>query len=176
MTTPYPYAVWNALDGEILETGISMAPVAAEGQVLYLGAECDPETQIFDIATGEPMARPSPRLLSQDELRIDINRERVRRTEVGKVIDGVSVTGRDEDIRNLTNLALGAQLRLAGGDGATETIFRDGNNVDHPLIPMQLISLWQQSAGYVSALYEASWALKAMDPIPQDVRADTWWP
>jgi hypothetical protein len=35
---------------------------------------------------------------------------------------------------------------------------------------------WWGSAAYVSALYEASWVLKAMDPIPADYAADERWP
>lgn len=105
-----------------------------------------------------------------------INTERQRRIVAGKVIDGVYVTGRDEDARNLTNLALAAQMRIASGDTATLTVFRDGDNVDHSLTPPQVLSLWHQSAAYVSALYEASWAIKAMDPLPDDVADDALWP
>ena len=104
-----------------------------------------------------------------------VNAERQRRILAGTVIDGVHVTGRDEDALNLTNLALVAQLRIAGGDMTTPTVFRDGNNVDHELTPPQVLSLWQQSAAYVSALYAASWAIKAMDPMPEDVTADALW-
>lgn len=109
-------------------------------------------------------------------LKASINAERQRRILAGKVIDGVHVTGSDEDARNLTSLALGAQLRLAAGDTETLTTFRDGENVDHELTPVQLLSLWQQSAEYVSALYAASWALKAMEPIPADYASDGHWP
>ena len=106
----------------------------------------------------------------------DVNRERQRRIVAGKVIDGVHVTGRDEDARNLTNLALAAQLRMAGGDTTTLTVYRDGQNIDHELTPPQMLALWQQSAEYVSALYAASWAIKAMEPMPADVTADELWP
>lgn len=105
-----------------------------------------------------------------------INAERTRRVVAGKVIDGVSVTGRDEDARNLTNLALAAQMRIAAGDTATLTVYRDGDNVDHALTPPQMLALWQQSAAYVEALYAASWAIKAMEPLPVDVADDGLWP
>lgn len=108
--------------------------------------------------------------------REEINAERTRRVRHGKVINGIQVTGRDEDARNLTNLALGAQVRIAGGDMTTPTTFRDGNNVDHELAPPQLLDLWRQSADYVSALYTASWAIKAMDPMPADVTDAALWP
>ena len=105
-----------------------------------------------------------------------VNAERQRRIVAGKIVDGVYVTGRDEDARNLTNLAMAAQMRVASGDSETLTIFRDGDNIDHTLTPLQIISLWQHSAAYVSALYAASWAIKAMDPLPVDVTADELWP
>lgn len=105
-----------------------------------------------------------------------VNVERQRRILAGVVIDDVHVTGRDEDARNLTNLALAAQLRIAAGDTTTPTVYRDGDNVDHELTPPQMLALWQQSSAYVSALYAASWAIKAMEPMPADVTADGLWP
>jgi hypothetical protein len=127
----------------------------------------DPNT----IVTAEQKAAEAAAALTAS-----INAERQMRILSGKVIDGVHVTGSDEDARNLTSLALGAQLRLAAGDNETLTTFRDGENTDHELTPAQLLSLWQQSAEYVSDLYAASWALKAMEPIPADFAEDKWWP
>ncbi len=107
--------------------------------------------------------------------RAAVNAERARRIAAGKIIAGVAIRGRDEDARNLTNLALAAQLRIASGDTASPTLFRDGNDVDHELTPPQVLSLWQQAAAYVSALYSASWAIKAMNPLPDDVTDDGLW-
>lgn len=122
---------------------------------------------------GEVVEHVPPPVLPTAE---DVNRERQRRIIAGTVIDGVHVTGRDEDARNLTNLALAAQLRIAAGDTTTPTVYRDGGNIDHELTPPQMLALWQQSAAYVSALYAASWAIKAMEPLPPDVTADELWP
>ena len=119
---------------------------------------------------------PASRAEAADkDRRAAINAERQRRIVGGTVINGVRVTGRDEDARNLTNLALAAQMRLAAGDTTTITIFRDGDNVDHELTPAQVIALWQGSAAFVSALYAASWAIKAQDPLPPDVTVDALW-
>lgn len=107
---------------------------------------------------------------------VAINAERQRRIEAGAIINDVYVTGRDEDARNLTNLALAAQMRIGMGDTETLTTYRDGDNVDHDLTPPQMLALWQQSAEYVSALYAASWAIKAMDPLPENVADDALWP
>lgn len=172
---PVPYTKWRLSDGVILECGMSQSPSSDAGEALFIGATYSGETHYFDPVTGDPIERTSPRPLSIEELQIEINRERTRRIELGKVIDGVYVTGRDEDARNLTNLAMGAQLRIAAGDTSLTT-FRDGNNLDHSLTPVQVISIWQQSAAYVSALYAASWTLKATQPIPQDFTNNAYWP
>lgn len=105
----------------------------------------------------------------------EINAERQRRIIAGTVVDDIYVTGRDEDTRNLMGLALAAQMRLATGDDETITVFRDGNNVDHELTPSQVISMWQQSAAYVSHLYAKSWEIKAMNPLPDDITGDSLW-
>ncbi|OHV85983.1 hypothetical protein LCM4579_00105 [Ensifer sp. LCM 4579] len=105
----------------------------------------------------------------------DVNAERQRRIIDGAVFNGIHVTGRDEDIMNLTNLALAAQVRIAGGDTTTLTTYRDGGNVDHDLTPAEVLGLWQQASARVSAIYAASWALKAMEPIPADYANDSYW-
>lgn len=112
---------------------------------------------------------------TQKALADAVNAERARRIVAGTIVDGVHVTGSDDDARNLSSLALAAQLRLAAGDRDTITTFRDGDNVDHELTPAHILSLWQQSASYVSTLYAASWALKAMNPIPVDFADDKYW-
>lgn len=105
----------------------------------------------------------------------DVNAERQRRIVGGAVFNGIHVTGRDQDIVNLTNLALAAQVRIAGGDTTTLTTYRDGGNVDHDLTPSEVLDLWQQASARVSAIYAASWALKAMEPIPADFANDSYW-
>lgn len=106
----------------------------------------------------------------------DVNAERLRRMLAGTAINGVHVTGSDDDARNLSNLMMLARMRLDAGDEATTTIYRDYNNVDHVLTPADLVALWQAATAYVSALYAASWSLKALDPIPADFADDSYWP
>ena len=55
------------------------------------------------------------------------------------------------------------------------TVFRDFANVSHDLTPDDLIALGMSVAAHVQALYVASWALKAMSPIPDDFAADSHW-
>jgi len=105
----------------------------------------------------------------------DVNAERQRRIAAGTVINGVYVTGRDEDARNLQALVTTAQLRLSAGDTTTTTIFRDGNNIDHALTPSQIVELFVGSTSYVSSMYQASWTLKATNPLPQDYANDEYW-
>lgn len=113
--------------------------------------------------------------------RATINTERERRIALGVTVnvtgDGdIPVQGRDEDIRNIQGLGLGALARVSLGDTSTITTFRDANNVDHDLVPQQVLELWQKSAGAVEAILQASWTIKAMDPIPEDITDDALWP
>lgn len=111
----------------------------------------------------------------------DVNRERDRRVFAGTtvVLTGygpVPLQGRDQDQTNLLGLVTAASLRIAAGDSVTTTKFRDAANVDHDLTPSQIIEMWSKGSGWISAVYQASWAIKAMDPIPADFADDTRWP
>lgn len=116
----------------------------------------------------------------EDRARRDaINEERERRIVAGGAfsvpgIGSVPVTGRDEDIRNLQGLGMAALLRVSTGDTTTITAFRDAADAMHDLTPPQVLALWQASASYVSAIYQASWAIKA--DMNLDHAADANWP
>ena len=149
---------------------IDLAAQIGPGEAIFVGEAYSDATHSF--LDGQPVAVPS---LDQTDRAIAVNEERTRRIATGTTISGIWVTGRDEDARNLTNLAVAAQMRIALGD-TTPTAFRDGANVTHSLSPAEVLALWQQSAAYVSALYAASWALKAMNPIPADISNSDVWP
>ncbi|WP_223479255.1 DUF4376 domain-containing protein [Oricola indica] len=107
-----------------------------------------------------------------------INEERERRIVAGVSVDvtgagAIPISGKETDIRNLQGLGMAALSRIVGGDTTTITVFRDAENQNHELLPAQVFELWQASAGYVSLLYQASWALKANDA---DYLDDANWP
>lgn len=110
-----------------------------------------------------------------------VNAERDRRVELGAVISvtgygPVRLTGTTTDTRNLQALAFSAQLRIGQGDTSTLTPFRDADNVIHQLTPMEVIDLWAQGSAFVSALFQAAWALKdAESGIPADYIDDSYW-
>jgi hypothetical protein len=56
------------------------------------------------------------------------------------------------------------------------TPFRDRDNENHTLSAAQVIDLAEQALAKVTAIREASWALKDMDPIPADFADDKYWP
>lgn len=110
-----------------------------------------------------------------------VNQERLRRREGGAVVQvtgagGIRLQGRDEDLANLQGLAFAAQLRLAQGDTTHQTKFRDMDNVDHMLVPAQVLEMWSLGSAWISDVYEASWGLKDVDPIPKDYTDDQYWP
>ena len=111
----------------------------------------------------------------------DVNDERDRRINAGTTvqIDGygpIPLQGRDKDQRNLLGLQAAAAMRLAAGDNATLTKFRDADNVDHMLTPSQVVELWSKGAAWISYTYDASWDIKALDPIPANYADDSRWP
>lgn len=110
-----------------------------------------------------------------------VNAERERRILAGTAvpvlgIGEIPVQGRDEDTRNLQGLGMAALARLMVGDSGTVTAFRDASNVMHNLTPPQVLDLWRKSAAYVEQVYQASWTIKAMTPIPVDFADDSYWP
>lgn len=169
------FTLYEKATGKIVQSGNAVDPLRLETETLavLLDAALDDTLFKVDPETGEAFPYVAP--LTASELTVAINRERQRRIEQGKDFGGVYVTGSEKDIINLTNLALGAQLRISMGDGSI-TVFRDGNNVDHPLTPDGVLSLWMTTSAHVSAIYQASWALKAMDPTPGDMTDDQYWP
>ena len=112
----------------------------------------------------------------------DVNVERANRIVEGNsfTVTGhaapIQVTGTDEDMRNLQGLAVAAQARMGRGDTTHVTTYRDGNNEMHDLSPAQVFELWSKGAAYIEAIYAASWAIKAMTPIPSPVSDDALWP
>lgn len=172
------FTIWNDATGSIEETGTCVygAKALADRQRIWWGDKFDFAEIVFDTETGEPVSRQTPPQRDQRELSIAANRERQRRIEAGKMIDGVHVTGSDRDQVNLIALKDTARDLAAAGVSAAIIPFRDGANVEHMLTPAQMMAIADAGKVYVTAIYQASWALKAMTPIPQDVENDQYWP
>jgi len=117
----------------------------------------------------------------QGVLHARVNAERERRIGMGHLVDvtgygGVPVQGRSQDQINL--LALKDTARDLSEAGVTSAVipFRDGDNTDHMLTPAQMIEVANKGKSAASAIYQAAWAIKAMDPLPEDVTDDALWP
>lgn len=109
----------------------------------------------------------------------DVNAERERRLFVGK---GFTPTGHGTPVMvnaldepNLTGLATVALAQINAGNGSTTITWRDNNNVSHTLTYYQVVELHAQAAEYKQQLYNASWILKDIDPIPTDYTDDAHW-
>lgn len=110
----------------------------------------------------------------------EVNEERERRIAIGCHINianvgNVYVTGTEKDVRNMSGLGQGALIRIMQSD-TTTTEFRDGNNNMFILTPNEMLDLWKKSSEYISLIYQASWTIKSLSPIPQDYASDTYWP
>jgi len=156
------------IDNGIVENAI----LADEGFVIEGKTLVQSDTaQIGQLWDGTDFSDPAPEPITSDQ----VNTERTRRILAGGTFLSIPVTGDDQTITNLTNLAFGASLRVGSGDTTTITVYRDAVNADHDLTPLQIIGLWQASAAYVSSLYQKSWDLKTMDPIPLDYTDESYW-
>lgn len=109
---------------------------------------------------------------------IEVNAERDRRigepiTVLIEDIGPVRIDMTPQSRNNIQGLITLAMLQ----QGSTEPMvtFRDADNEDHDLTPAQVIQMAVQAAQRVDAIYKASWALKAEDPIPIDYTAGGHW-
>ena len=123
----------------------------------------------------------SSELIEMDDvIRNEINMERNNRINSGcnVTISGVgtvSIKGGDEDTRNLTNLGQLANLFLSTNNNTMIT-YRDNNNIVYELTPAQMSELWKKTVFYVTSVYQASWNMKDMNPLPTDYTKDSYWP
>ena len=75
---------------------------------------------------------------------------------------------------NIGDMALMAVIKNSSGI-TTNFTFRDANNVSQDLTNNEVIEMGMQAAASYDAIYKKSWALKALNPIPQDYTNDTYW-
>jgi len=132
-------------------------------------------------AEDAPPEPPEPPAPSTSEL---INIERDNRTFPGPILVTSDALPRaipvdmrvQKDRDNLGNLTTGAIIAKASGKTGPYINFGDADNAVTPLTADQVIILGTAGLIYGSAVWEASRALKKMDPIPPDFRDDKYWP
>lgn len=90
---------------------------------------------------------------------------------VGQITVNMEPTAQ-RDIQGLSTVG----LYLTMAQQSTTTSFRDYSNTERELTPADLVSLGLQAAARIQAVYQASWALKALSPIPSDFTDDQYWP
>ena len=83
--------------------------------------------------------------------------------------------GQDQDQINMLGLKDTARDLVAAGVTIAIMPFRDAANQDHMLTPAQMVELVNKAKTAASSIYQKSWELKAMNPIPQDYTDDSYW-
>jgi hypothetical protein len=114
---------------------------------------------------------PAP---TADEVDAERARRRILPFEVTVSGSTFSVNMDDTAQQNIQGLST-VGLYLSSVAPTQTTPFRDYSNVSHDLLPTDLVSLGMQVAAHIQALYQASWTLKASDPIPADYADDSHW-
>ena len=113
--------------------------------------------------------------------RAAVNEERKRRIANNQTItlsDGRTFTVQtrnEEDFRNLNGLVTQAVVYSMSQQLSVEMTLRDADNVDQILTPAQMIETGSKVAAQVERLYEKSWEIKQMSPIPDDYKSDGYW-
>lgn len=162
-----PPPAYNYYEQRLIETPIQLLAINKNNTV----------TQTWTV---EPLTTEE-KLEKQVELRQNINVERERRLKIGANVsisglaNTVYVTGDEENIRNMTNLGQLSMLYIQRNANTTIP-FRDAQNTLHTLTPLQMSNLWEKTVSYVSSVYQSSWAMKDMSPLPQDFLDDKYWP
>lgn len=115
--------------------------------------------------------------------------QRARRGEVGEELERrlrsialkvpgdrvITLAAGEGDVASLGRLHAAAERAVAGGRGDERTKIR---TVDNQIIEptwRQVSQLLARYADAVQSLYEAAWALKDAESIPDDFRADRYW-
>jgi hypothetical protein len=171
-----PYTIWEVSSGEPLIIGSAVLDkiTPGEGQKIYWGEKVNRETHIFDVVTHLPVLRTTSPRKTDDELLSEINRQRNRRIEEGRQFNGVWVSANDSTVM----LALKDTARDLNEAGIKTPVlpFKDAKNVEHMLTAKEFIAIHNAAKKFITDVTVASWKLKSMKSIPQDVDNDKHWP
>lgn len=108
---------------------------------------------------------------------VDLERDRRRNLvlTVSTSPTGAFQVNMDDTAQTNTQGLATAGLYLSSAAPTQPTPFRDYANVTHNLLPSELVSMGLQVMSHISTLYQKSWALKAMSPIPANYTDDGYW-
>lgn len=177
------FTVYRLSDGQIVRFGTcreyDIHSQAEDGEVVYVGAKLRDDQWRFDLETGAPVAFVPPP--SRNELIALVIRERAKRLAAGFDYDfgderGVHRIGTTEDDRKgwdeVSDLA-STLIDIGNPDGEIQIVTDTG--------PATVTAAeWKQillaASQFRQPIWAASFVLQAMDPIPQDVTANTYWP
>lgn len=178
------FAVINS-QGRILRTGRAPADMismqAREGeQAVIVQTMPDAQSEKYDNGQWVPLSDAEKEALRTPITSEHVNAERARRVAAGTIINvsgygAVALEGRVEDRVNLSGLKDVAKEMIETGDTTTTRQFRDRDNVDHDLTAPQIVELWRKGVMWTEAIYQKSWVLKSMDPIPRDYTDEGYW-
>lgn len=174
------FAIYDSSTGDIRQVGqcpdkdIDLQTPSDAALALLKGVTADPTNQMVDITTKTIVARPAAALTDKD-----VNTERDRRLLAGVTVTvsgaAIPVQADPLSLTLVTGLGSGATAQIAAGNGSATMVFRDAANTDHTMAWTEVQTLALGTLSAVSKIYEKSWALKAMRPIPADYTADSYW-
>lgn len=161
----YP-PTYDPYEQKIVQTSIDKLKIEANNVVIQTW-------QVLPLSNDE-------KALKIEELKDKINLEREERIRRGANVSvqgagTIPLRGELEDMRNITNLGQLANMYISSNTSANIP-FRDNDNITRTLTPTQMSELWQKTVAYISSLYQASWNIKELSPIPKDYSDNKYWP
>lgn len=140
-------------------------------------------SSIADLMTPweEGLPRRVGLLPTEESWNAEINEERDKRLSWGVTvgvtgIGDIPVQGRDKDMSVILGLRVAAAEAKAMGVTAPVMVYRDRDNTEHSLTPAQCHEMCLKAQLGAQALYQASWALKSLEPGSVDVTDGSYWP
>lgn len=121
-----------------------------------------------------PIADYSPVLTGDD---VDDERDRRRALPISVTVSGPLTFQINMDALSQSNIQglSTVGLYLSSAAPTQTTPFRDLANTTHNLLPSDLVAMGLQVAAYIGLIYQKSWAIKALTPIPADYALDSRW-
>ncbi|WP_417844850.1 hypothetical protein [Thalassospira sp.] len=109
----------------------------------------------------------------------DVNIERDRRQYPGALATGMGWDvdlRHDQDRQNIqAKFSVALKRKISGNNDPI--LFKGADNISRELTPDEMIAVGDASDAWITAVYAASWQIKAMaDGVPDDFADDRYWP
>lgn len=158
---------------EVIDAAGQVANIIRASQA-WISAEIEPK-----LPAGWSVREEVPEDARPYKERVDAYRDQV--LSAGKDFDlpgvgTIHLQGRPQDMVAILGLSVTAGQLQGAGKAGQLLPFRDRANIIHQLTPGQMLQVWQIGSAFVSAVAQASWAMKDAGDESVDPADRANWP